>query len=458
MNVTLEASGIEALRRELATAGVPVFAPGSAEHARTTAIWNAAVRRMPALAVHCRTSKDIQRAVVAAQAHGVPLSVRAGSHDWAGRALVDGGITLDLTPMRTVAVDKAQRIATVIGSATANDLARAAGADGLVAVTPNVGMVGMSGFTLGGGYGPLSARFGLGCDNLIGAEVVLANGRVVEADADRNADLLWALRGGGGNFGVVSAMRIRLHRIEGMLSGQIGFAMEEAETVLRGIDRLIKAAPDAFSLSGGVFPAPNGGPVLLTFPSWTGPQAEGEALFAQLRGLGTPILDQVAPTTCADMLAEYDRYITPGLGWALRTLSIAELTPEIAAILARAGKARSSPRSAINMHALRGAAARVRPDATAFGLRQPHLMLEIIAAWEPTGEEDAARHRAWADQLAEELTPLALPGGYANLLGPTHQTQADHAYGPNTSRLRTLKQRLDPTAAFTSTIPLPSRG
>jgi FAD/FMN-containing dehydrogenase len=458
LNISIEASAIEALRREIAAFGVPVFTPGGAEHARTAAIWNTAARRAPALVVHCRAVGDIQRAVVAARAHGVPLSVRGGGHDWAGRALADGGITLDLTPMREITVDVERGIATVAGGATSADLAAAAAAHGLVAVTPNAGKVGMSGFTLGGGYGPLSARFGLGCDNLVGAEIVLADGSVVEADTERNADLLWALRGGGGNFGAVATMRLRLHRVDSFVSGPIGFPMAEADTVLRGLNCLMAAAPDEFAVSGGVFPAPDGSPFLLVIPVWTGEPGKADAAITGLRKLGTPILDQVAPTSGAEMLAAYDRSISPALGCAMRTVWFTELTPAIIAVIARAAATRSSTGSAINLHGLRGAAARISPDATAFGMRQPHFMMEIIAAWPPENAKDAARHESWANQVATELAPLALPGGYANLLAPQHQAQADHAYGPNARRLKALKRRFDPHNTFASAIPLPSGG
>ena len=242
-------------------------------------IWNGAVDHQPAVFARCETVEDVQAAIHTARKHDFPLSVRGGGHDWAGRALRHGGLVIDLSRMRQIKVDVTRRAATVAGGANASDVTAAAVPHGLAAVTGNVGAVGMAGFLLAGGYGPLTTRFGLGVDNLLGAEVVLANGRRVWADASENEDLFWALRGGGGNFGVVTSMRIRLHEVPEILAGFILFPWSQACEALRGHAEIMSGAPDELSVLAGEFTGPDGNPVLFLGPIWTGERAAGEKAY-----------------------------------------------------------------------------------------------------------------------------------------------------------------------------------
>ena len=198
----------------------PVALPGHELYEEGSRVWNRAARRRPAIVAFCKRPEDVQAAVRTARRHGQPLSVRGGGHDWAGRALRDDGLVIDLTGMRDVAVDPRALVATVAGGARVKDVAAAAGAHGLVAALGNCGTIGVAGLTLGGGYGPLSGSCGLAADNLLGADIVLADGRYVTTGPDAEPDLLWALRGGG-NFGVVTSLRVRLRRARDMLTGSI---------------------------------------------------------------------------------------------------------------------------------------------------------------------------------------------------------------------------------------------
>src|SRR6516225_6558631 len=225
-------------------------------------VWNGAIDHQPAVFALCETVEDVQAAVQIARRYDFPLSVRGGGHDWAGRALRHGGLVLDLSRMRQVDVDAAGPVATVAGGAIASDVSGAARPYGLAAVTGNVGAVGMAGFLLAGGYGPLTTRFGLAVDNLLGAEVVLADGRRVWADATQNSDLFWCLREGGGNFAVVTSMRVRLHPVTEILAGFILFPWTEAEKVLRGHEEIMSSAPDELSVLAGELTGPNGRPAL----------------------------------------------------------------------------------------------------------------------------------------------------------------------------------------------------
>ena len=432
-----------------------VVTAGQDAYAGVRQIWNGAVDHQPAVFALCETPEDVQAAVRIARQHDFPLSVRGGGHDWAGRALRHGGVVIDLTRMRQVDVVVSRRVATVAGGAIAADVSAAAVPHGLAAVTGNVGAVGMAGFLLAGGYGPLTTRFGLAIDNLLGAEVILADGRRVWADASQNADLFWALRGGGGNFGVITSMRIRLHEVQEILAGFILFPWSQACEVLRGHAEIMAGAPDELSVLAGEFTGPDGSPVLFLGPIWTGERVAGEKHISRLEGLGKPMLSQVGPMSLAQLLSLYDSQVVNGRHYALRTRWLADLAPEIISAVATAGAARTSPLSMIALHHFHGAGTRVAPGATAFSMRRNHFMMEIIAAWDPTSVVEAEIHRQWMSDLSATLAPHALPGGYANFLGPDCHDQIADAYGDNARRLCEVKQKYDSDNVFSSAIPLP---
>jgi FAD/FMN-containing dehydrogenase len=359
---------------------------------------------------------------------------------------------IDLSGMREVRVDPLNHCASVEGGATIGDLVRACRPHELLPVTGTVRTVGMAGLTLAGGYGPLAGKWGLALDNLLGAEVVLPDGRRVEADSSTNPELFWALRGGGGNFGVVTRLIYRLHPIDPVVAGLAIFKMRDARTVLAGYRELLARAPDELTLQIGVMATP-AGPALFLFPTWSGETAAGEKLLASLASFGTPLRFEIGPTAYEDLLAKLDVFGGRGRCWELRTRSLASLTPDAEAVLLDSGYGLTSQFSAISVHHFHGAATRVPVEDTAFGNRQNHLMVELIAGWEPTDDDDGSRHRSWADRAAEALDPFSLPGGYPNLLGPEENARAMQSYGANARRLLALKRRFDPENVFASAIP-----
>jgi len=272
-------------------------------------IWNAAVQHRPALIVRAESPRDVQEAIQVARDRGMRLSVLGGGHDWAGRAVCDGGLVIDLSGTRSVTVDARAQVATVGGGATAADVLGAAAAYGLVAAAGNVGCVGM---TLGGGYGPLNGRFGLALDNLLGAEVVLADGRIVTADANHEPELFWALRGGGGNFGVVTSMRVRLHPLDRLIGGMIVFPWSQAATVWRGLGEVLSTAPDELTVQSGLLAGPDGRPAVYLAPAWSGDLRSGETAIGALVELGTPLTTQVAPMAYGEMLGQFDAWAVRG--------------------------------------------------------------------------------------------------------------------------------------------------
>ncbi|MFC4020210.1 FAD-binding oxidoreductase [Micromonospora sp. GCM10011542] len=434
--------------------GDRLWQPDDPDFTAATRLWNAAVDTAPALVAHCLDAEEVAGAVRIATACHLPLSVRSGGHDWAGRALRDGGLVLDLTGLRAVRVDPDAATVTVAGGASAADVLAATAAYGLVVPTGVVRDVGMAGLTLAGGYGPLCGRFGLALDNLLGAEVVLANGRRVTADADHDAELYWALRGGGGNLGVVTELRYRAHRLPAVLAGMIMFALAEAPAVLRGYRALLTEAPDELTVMAGFLPGPAGEPVVFVCPFYSGPDLDaGLPWMRRLRGLGTPLVDQVGPLPYADALRMFDGGMADGNHYLLRTRWLPELTDGALDALVAAAREISSPFSALALHHFHGTASRVRPGDTAFALRADHLLAEVIAVWAPTGSPGA--HRQWAERTSAALAPHALPGGYPNLLAPEETERVRLAYGANWERLRRAKHRYDPRHVLSAVPTLP---
>ncbi|MEU7922765.1 FAD-binding oxidoreductase [Micromonospora zamorensis] len=443
-----------ATARLRALLGDRLHEPGDPAYVTTTTLWNGAVQRTPLLVAQCLDADEVADAVrVAAQCH-LPLSVRSGGHDWAGRALRDGGLVLDLTGLRAVDIDVDAATVTIGGGVTAAGLLAATRPYDLVVPTGTVGDVGMAGLGLAGGYGPLCGRFGLTLDSLLGAEVVLADGRRVTADPRHDAELYWALRGGGGNVGVVTELRFRAHRLPGVLAGMIMFALAEAPAVLRGYGALIAEAPDELTVMTGFLPGPAGEPVIFVCPFYSGPDLDaGLPWMDRLRALGTPLVDQIAPMPYADALRMFDGGMVDGNHYLLRTRWLPALTDSTVDVLVDAARQVSSPFSALAVHHFHGAATRVRLADTAFGLRTDHLLTEIIAVWAPG--DQARPHRGWAEHTSAALAPHALPGGYPNLLAPEETDRVQLAYGANWPRLRRTKHRYDPRELLTAVPTLP---
>ncbi len=446
---TINAADLDAAVRALRPRfGERLLVPDGSGFEGARRVWNAAVTHQPALIVRCADPADVSAAVRAARDVGLPLSVRAGGHDWAGRALRDGGLVIDLTGMRAATADPAGRTASVQGGATTADLLAATAPHGLVTATGVVSSVGVTGLTTAGGYGPLIGRYGLALDNLLGADVVLADGSTVTAGPDGDPELWWALRGGGGNFGVVTDLRFRLHELPTVLAGMLLFPFAEAGQILAGYAEIVAAAPDELTVMTGFLPGPDG-PMTFLCPFWSGDDlAAGERAIAALRALGHPFVDQVGVMPYAAALSMFDANIVEGNHYLLRSRWLGELSPTAAGALVTGAAEVSSPFSTLIVNRFHGAAARVDPGATAFANRVPHQVVEVIAVWPPTDSAD--RHRAWADSVVAALDPVSLPGGYPNLLGPDDDARARDSFAGNLDRLLAAKRRYDPDGVFSA--------
>ena len=431
-----------------------VSRPGDDRYTAATAIWAKPVGRRPRAVVHCRTPQDVQSAVRAARHCDLPLSVRGGGHDWAGRALCDG-LVIDLRGMNGVVVDPDHRSARISGGARAADVLAMTDPLRVAAVAGSVGAVGMTGFTLGGGYGALIGRFGLALDNLLTAEVVLADGRVVVATRDDEEELFWALRGGGGNFGVVTGMRHRLHELPGVRSGMLVYPFSEAKAVLERAADIAASTPEDLTVQLGFVAGLDGAPLVLVVPTWCGRPKRGEAGVAPFLELGTLLAGAVNATSYGATLSAFDAYIVNGQRTFMETCWLPVFDSGSIELCIQAMATAPSPGCAIFTHEFKGAASRVPAEATAFGLRRDHVLVEILAAFADRSDKlEEQRHREWTRTTRQAFDAMALPGGYPNLLAGD-DARAAKSYGRNAERLIKAKRHYDPDNIFRSAIPLP---
>src|SRR5262249_29573499 len=316
--------------------------------------------------------------------------------------------------------------------------------------------VGLAGLTLGGGYGALIGRFGLALDNLLGATVVLADGRIVAADPENDAELHWALRGGGGNFGVMTAMRHRVHHLPSVQSGMLLYPFAEAKAVLERGAAIAASVPADLTIQFGMVAGPDGQPLAFVLPTWCGQPEKGEAAVAPVTKLGTLLGGRVEAMSYGASLRFFDGQFIYGLPVHMETCWLPSFDGAAIDALIGAMKATVSPGCAIVTHEFKGAAARVPLAATAFGLRRDHMLVEIIAITpDPSDESAAERHRRWALDTRRSLDGMAIPGGYPNLLDGSDPARVAASYGPNLDRLVAAKRRYDPDNLFRSAIPLP---
>ncbi|RBO71405.1 FAD-binding oxidoreductase [Microbacterium sp. H6] len=426
--------------------GERVLRPGGDSFATAVALWSAHPTHRPEIIAQVASTADV-RYVLESVPGDVPIAVRGGGHDWVGRARAKGGVTLDLSQLRGVQIDATARTATVQGGARLEDVIDAAAEHGLVAAVGTVNEVGFTGLALGGGYGPYLGILGLATDTIISAEVVLADGSIVAASDAENADLLWALRGGGGNFGVVTSLEISLEEVPAMLAGTVVFPTADMSEVLTSLDRVLPTFPDQLAVSPAIGSGPDGHAALLVTLHWSGETDEGAGWVRAIERLGTPLASTIGPATPQQALHALDGMFPSGRHYTLRTASLTGLTPEVIEVLADGERRRTSPLSAINIHHFHGAATRISADHSACALREPHLMVEIIAATADTEGHD--EQIAWADRILDALRPLALPAAYPNLLPPGDTARAAATYDSSIYHLDAVKRDRDPTGRFT---------
>jgi FAD/FMN-containing dehydrogenase len=436
----------------------------TAEHAdydAARAVWNGAVDRRPGLIARCTGTADISAAVRSARDHDLEIAVRGGGHNVAGTAVCDDGIVIDLSAMRSVLVDAADRTARVQGGALWCDVDHETQAHGLATTGGIVGHTGVAGLTLGGGMGFLMRRYGLTIDNLVSAEVVTAEGSIVRASADEHPDLFWALQGGGGNFGVVSSFRFALHPVgPTVMAGPVFWEADDTAEVLRFYRDFAAAAPDELGtvVTFGTIPPLSVIPEHLHWrPAvaidccYAGAGDAGERAVRALRRFGTPLLDLISPTAYVAHQWALDDTVPHGWHYYWKSVNLAGIPDGAIDVMADHAYAAGSPLSYSKVFHMGGAVGRVPHDATAYAGRDVAHNIIIDAVWLPEGsEEHAATETAWAQRFFKALRPYRDDGVYINFLdSDDDSSRVREAYGDdNYRRLAEIKAKYDPDNAF----------
>jgi FAD binding domain/Berberine and berberine like len=445
-----------ALARSFASAfSGTVLTPGDEQYDSARAVWNGTVDGHPALIARCRSTEDIAAAVSLTREAALPLAVRAGGHSVAGLSTCEGGVVIDLSPMREVSIDPVQRKATVEPGATWRDFDAAGAAHGLATTGGLISSTGVAGLTLGGGIGWLQRKHGLSCDNLVAADVVIASGDLVRASESERESLLWGLRGGGGNFGIVSRFEFALHPVSTILGGLMLFPLARGKEVLTALREWAPAAPDEASLLAAISTAPpepfvppelTGQKVLAIVGCWCGDLDGGKAALGPLRGLG-PAVDLFGPMPYQALQTMLDAGAPPGLRNYFRGGYTEDLDDEVIAVVLDHGARLPSPMSQIHFHQMGGAVGRIAPDATAFAARAAGYTFNLVSTWADPGED--LRHITANRELAAALAPLSAGGSYVNFLTDTGDGPVHAAYGAATyERLARLKREYDPANLF----------
>ena len=436
-----------------------VIRRGDPEYDEARELWNASHDKHPALIIRCAGTADVVKAVEFVCSQNLPLAVRGGGHSIAGFSSVDDGVVIDLSGMRSVTVDPVNRRATAQGGATWADFDHETQAFGLAVTGGLVSSTGLGGFTLGGGIGWLLRRHGLTCDSLIGADVVTADGRLVHASADENVDLFWALRGGGGNFGVVTSLEYELYPVgPTVMAGLLFFPGESARQVLTGWRDLTRSMPDELTTLVNLTTAPpvpflpesvHGKPIAVVAGMHSGPLDSAEQAVAPLRTLAEPIFDHMGPVPYVAMQQALDPLWEKGAHNYFTSALLDDLPDEAIGELLARWSAKPTAQSEVHVHHAGGAMARVGEADTAFSHRSAGYIANIIAR-SPDGKRFAA-HTKWA-RAARDAVSIYGPGAmYVNFTGDGEPDKVRASYPPATyARLVQVKQQYDPTNMFRS--------
>ncbi|MDL5158306.1 FAD-binding oxidoreductase [Actinomycetospora termitidis] len=405
-------------------------------------VFNAMIDRRPAAIVRCHDAADVARGIALARERDLALSVRGGGHNVAGTAVCDGGVMLDLSPMRSVHVDPGRRTAVAGAGCLLADLDRATAPEGLAAPTGVMSGTGLGGLTLGGGLGWLGGRFGLACDNLLAAEVVTVDGDLRRVDGDHDPDLLWGLRGGGGNLGVVTAFTYRLHPVDTVLAGAVTWPWSAAADVLRFHDELVADGPDELATIVSLGRDPVAGPQVTIVLCWSGDAETGRRVLAPLRCFAGPVADTVAPVPFVTWQRAPDAGYPLGRRHHWKSGYLPHLTDDAVAVLLDLVPRIPSSTTGIGLQGLRGAAARVPVDATAFPHRRPQYDLLVLGQWDDPADDE--RNIAFGRRAYDALSPHLADAVYVNNLGVEGPDRVRAAYGVNHDRLAALKASWDP--------------
>jgi len=424
--------------------------PSDSGYDEARRVHNGLIDKRPALIARCRGTADVVQAVTLARKLGLEVAVRGGGHNVGGRATIDDGIMIDLSTMKGIHVDPRARTARAEGGVLWKEFNRETQLHGLATTGGVVGTTGIAGLTLGGGLGWLMPKYGLALDNLLSAEIVTADAKVLHASASENPDLFWAVRGGGGNFGIASSLEYRVHEVGPMITGGlVAHPIDRAYDVLRFVRDLCQKLPDEVMIVAGLLTAPDGSGAKLVgvLMSHCGSLADGEAFAKPIKAFGPPVMDAMGPIPYNDQNGLLDAAMPKGALNHWKSQFLADLSDDAIRALIDAYMASPSPMSQLVLEHFHGAATRIPVEQTACTLRTTGFNVVIISQW--MSPADTVRGRAWCRDTYNSLQPFLGPTRYVNYLDTDEAGDpAAMAYGPNYGRLRELKKRYDPDNFF----------
>jgi FAD/FMN-containing dehydrogenase len=442
-DTVLKETVIEAFK---ATLRGTLLRPGDDGYDATRKVYNAMIDKRPALIVRCAGTADVMNAVTFARTHNLLVAVRGGGHSVAGKSVCDGGVLIDLSPMKGIRVDPTHRTAQAQAGLTLGEVDRETQAFGLATPLGTVSDTGIAGLTLGGGAGWLSGKYGLACDNLRSVDVVTADGRFLTASVGEHPDLFWGLRGGSGNFGIVTSFEYQLHPVGPVLGGMVLYEMRQAREVLRFYREFAHTCPDELSTMAAFLTAPDGNPVLAIVVCHCGALAEGEKALKPLRTFGAPMTDLIQPMPYVEMQRLFDAGWPPGRLHYWKSNFLRTVSDDAIEMLVAYAAAVPSPMTYIVLQQMHGAASRVGPTETAFAHRTEQYFFGIYSVW--IDPADSEKNIGWTREFWEAMQPFVERGVYVNDLGEEGDERVRAAYGSNYDRLVAVKNTYDPTNFF----------
>lgn len=423
-----------------------LFQPTDPGYDDARRIWNASIDKHPGLIARCSGVSDVVAAVDFARTNNLLTAIRGGGHNVGGRALCDGGIVIDLSAMRAVLVDPASQRVRVQGGATLGDLDRETHVFGLAVPCGIVPKTGIGGLTLGGGVGWLLRKYGMSIDNLLSCQVVTAEGKVITASTTENAELFWALRGGGGNFGVVTSFEFQARPVHTVLGGMILYPRPSAEEVIRHFRDFMLGAPDELTAYAAMLHGPDGSPLVAVIACYCGDLAEGERVLKPLSGFGSPVADMIQPLPFPAMQSMLGGAFPDGNQNYWKSSLQRDLPDDAIHAIVEHGNRMASPLSAVVVEFYGGAAGRVAPDATAYPHRDLPWDILFVAQWTDPAETDT--HRGWARGGEEMLSAYSANAHLLSALDVESEAVINTAFGSNLPRLAAVKAQYDPTNFF----------
>jgi FAD/FMN-containing dehydrogenase len=433
-----------------------IVLPDDPNYNEVREIWNAMIDRKPAVIVQCAEVDDVLHALSYARENGLEISIRGGGHNIAGSALCDNGVLIDFSNMTNVRVDAEKRRAYVEPGATLGDFDKAVQAHGLATPVGINSITGIAGLTLGGGLGWLNRKHGMTVDNLVSADMITANGRKIHVSEDENTDLFWAIRGGGGNFGVVTQFEFKLHPVgPEILAGLLVFPIDQAKRVLQKHREFVKTAPDELNIWVVIRKAPplpflpedvHGKEVVVLAIFYAGDIAEGEKPIDPLRSFGDPYGEHIGAQPYIQWQQAFDPLLTSGARNYWKSHNLTELSDGLLdSIIEFAGKL-PSPHCEIFLPLMSGAANRVPSNAMAYGHRDVQFVLNVHGRWDDAAQDESCI--SWAREFFKASAPFASTGAYVNFMSGDEDGRVAAAYGVNYDRLKQIKQKYDPENIF----------